>query len=216
MIVKKLVAVVAVLLCCLSSFIACDNTPYLFYKSRALKIEVECADYSLKLVKDLSGDERYFEITSDNYVETAYLLDSSNDGKEDKEFYNYGGLYAYMSNRKLHVYYNGSLYDIDENYFRKNSKKYNEIEQIWTEKYDVKPSDIPNYVCGAVYFDGTLFILAQNHNTDSEFDKQHPTNLWKLDYLTGAIEFCGFCQFRQGSKTELASSVSSGLAIVKN
>lgn len=214
---KKLIAVVSVLLGCLLVLTSCDNSPYYrFYKRRALKIEADCNEYSLKLAKDLTENEVSYVITDDDYVESEYLLDQSNDGKEDKEFYNYGGLYVYMSNRKLYVYYNGSLYDLDEDYFRKNSKKFNEIEQIWTEKYDVKPSDIPNYICGAVYFDGNLFILAQNTTTQIIFDQEHMTNLWKFDYLTGKIEFCGFCEVREGIKINLESLEYQSIAIVKN
>lgn len=214
---KKLVSIASILLCCLLVLTSCDSSPYYrFYKRRALKIEVDCNEYSLKIAKDLTGDEASYVITDEDYVETDYLLDSSNDGKEDKEFYNYNGLYAYMSNRKLHVYYNGLLYDLDEKYFRNNSKKYNEIEQIWTEKYNVKPSDIPNYICGAVYFDGALFIIAQNMTMQIVFDKEHMTNLWKFDYLTGKIEFCGFCEVREGIKVSLTSLQDQSIAIVKN
>lgn len=214
---KKIVAITLImLLCCLLILSSCDSTPYLFYKRRVLNIKSECNDYMLKRLTDLNGDETLYKITSENYVSKEYLLDSSNDGGPDKSFYNFGGLYVYMSNRTLHVYHGDSLYDLDEGYFRKNSQSFNDIEQIWTKKYNVKQYEVPNFICGAVYFDGCVFILAQNKSKQEIFDKEHLTNLWKFDYLNGAIEFCGFCEYREGLKTELASLNSCELAIVKN
>lgn len=216
---KKVSALVALILCCLIAFSACDYTPYLYYKRRALAIENECKEYSLVPTSELSGTELSREISYDDYVELKFLLEPSNDDAEDIEFYNDNGLYVYISQRVLHVFNNGVLYDLTPKYFREKSQAYNQIEQIWADKYGVAPSEIPNYIVGAIVFDGNLFILAQNDPAAQlVFNRQHQLNLWRFNLDDGSVAFCGFCvkHDERGRAEHILSPSGNGIAIVKN
>lgn len=210
---KKIYTLIALILCCLVVLCSCEDKPYQFYKNRALAIQSESNEYSLKITEEISEGKLYYKLTRDNYVSKEYLIDPDNDDKDDIEFYNDNGVYAYMSKRVLHVFNNGKLYDLDTTYFRNNSASFNKIELIWTERYDVKPSDVPNFIVGAVMFDNNLFILAQNIDWLVGFDREHTTNLWKFDLTNGKLTFCGFCADKNGDLHYLGDGAN--LAIVK-
>lgn len=212
---KKAFTAIALILCCLFALSACDYTPSLYYQRRALKIETECAEYSLKLTQELSEGEAAYKITDKDYVEREFLLNPGNDSQDDIVFYNKNGMYVYISRRILHIFNNGAFYELSPKYFREKSQAYNKIERIWADKYDdVEPSDIPNYIVGAVAFDGNLFILAQNEILSQfVFDREHTANLWKFDPSNGELSFCGFCV---DGNNELYSFGKAEIAIVKN
>lgn len=215
---KKVLSVVALVLCCLLMLSACDYTPYLYYKRRALAIETECKDYSLMPTRELLGTELSREITDDDYVERDFLINPANDDADEIEFYNDNGLYIYMLRRVLHVYCNGALYDLTPKYFRDKSKVYNQIEQIWANKYGIEQNDVPNYIVGAIVFDGDVLILAQNDPAQLIFDREHQLNLWKFDPDDGSIAFCGFCvsHDERGRAEHILSPSGNAISIVKN
>lgn len=212
---KRLFAVAAVLVCVIAALCSCIPSPYDYYCKRALEIPAECGAYSLKAVKDLTGEEQSYVITDKDYVSEEYLLNPSNDGKPDYEIYNDNGLYVYFSNRKMHLYCKTRLYDLDESYFIRHSDKYVQTLSIWADKYGIKPADTPNYVLGALYFDGCVFILTQNRKSQSEFDREYTTGLWKFDYSDGKIQFCGFCSTSVDNRQKLCS-LGDNIAVVKN
>lgn len=212
---KKIYSVLIAALCCLLVFTSCGFDPYGYYVNRALKIDVECVDYSLKPVSDLKGGEDCFILTPNNYVTKEYLLNPDND-ENDVEFYNEGFFVIYMHRRKLSLFKEDEMYTLDSAYFRDHSKTYNLIENIWIEKYNVTPSEISDTIVGAAVFDGNVFILAQNRNAaQASFDREHTANLWKFDVTSGELAFCGFCVSKNGAARDL-HFFEDNLAIVKN
>lgn len=216
---KKVIAAIALILCCLVALSACDYTPYLYYKRRALDIKIECNEYSLKPTSELTGEELSHHITAEDYVDCKFLLNPNNDDADEIQFYNENGLYVYMVRRVLHVYRKGALYELTPKYFREKSKAYNQIEQIWVDKYGIEQSDVPNYIVGAVVFDGNLFILAQNDpSAQLIFDRQHSLNLWKFNPDDGSVAFCGFCvkHNERGRAEHILSPNGNSISIAKN
>lgn len=214
---KKLIVCVALLISCLFALSACSFPPLVYYMRRALKIDTECSEYSLKPTSELTGEELSHYIGDEYYVDTEFLLNPANDDADDIEFYNENGLYVYMSKRVLHVFNNGVLYDLTPKYFRENSQAYNKIEQIWADKDDIEPSDVPNYIVGAIVFDDNLFILAQNRaKAQLLFNHEHTANLWKFDPSNGQLAFCGFCVKQDESGKGLLSLDRNAISIVKN
>lgn len=215
---KKAVLLTALILCCLLALSSCSDAAYRFYKKNALAIEVECSGYSLKSASALTDGEQAYVITDKDYVSKDFLVNPDNDGSEELSLYNEGGLYVYIKNRKLNVFgFNlDRSYTLDAQYFRANSQAFNDIESIWAQKYGVEPSDVPNFIVGAVVFDGNIFVLAQNLDNQSGFDREHATNLWRFDPASGAVEFCGFCVTSGKTGNELCCLGDVQITIVKN